>query len=598
MTLRLQTVLWAACFILFFSFQSILLMLTHSAGSDEEMYLLAAYRYVIQGKIDIAIDHPPFVKQLAGIPYLFMDLKFPTDEVNGVLARDEPFNQWMYGARFLYSMGNPAETMVIRSRLMFVPFGFLLGILLFNWARETIGERGALYSLAFFALTPTLIANSMVVMMDFTSTTFWFGNLYFLYRFFREQRSRDLAFAGICLGIAMISKFSPIIMIPIVYLMSFWFAWSQPCSSFGGNSRVPLWALIPLTIMVITHQRSALAFSPFILLWAARFFPRVNFLQNVRLQAALKIAFIVLAITFLVVAISYFQPFYWFHKFRPFKLFFKGIQIFRGHALSGQTTFLFGDTSKTGWWYYYPITLPLQLPIPLLIASIMGIFVLARQKKFNGVDGACLWLVPAAYFFVASFVNKTQTGIRYLLPVFPFLILWAGAGAVWLQSLFIKRAWIFSLVFIGWLAASVLPEFPSYFSYANPLTKLLGGKEYVLGFSSGGLGQDVKRLRNYVRKEGISQVNAMLHWDSFEELKYYGIPNMWGKRARRALEKKLPGVYVVDRVNYIWMIERPELSWLKSRKPDATIGESFLIYRLGKEGSVTNPNRPVSGAGT
>ena len=583
MTIRLKTVLLATCAIIFFSFQSVFLMLTHSASSDEEMYLLAAHRYVVQGKIDIAIDHPPFVKQLAGLPYLFMDLKFPTKEVDGILARNEPFNQWMYGALFLYSMGNPAESMIIRSRLMFVPFGILLGLLLFNWAREVNGETAALYSLAFFALTPTLIANSAVVMMDFTSTTFWFGNLYFLFRYFRDCKTKDLAYAGICLGIGLSSKFSLIMMIPIVYFMSFWFVWSETRMPFEKKPPVSLWALIPIIVMVITHQSSALAFCPLILLLAARFFPRISFLQNVRLQAALKIAFIVLAIAFTVVAVCYFQPFYWFHKFRPFKLFISGINIFRGHALSGQTTFLFGDTSKTGWWYYYPITLPLQLPIPLLVASILGVFFLVRRGKFRGAGGACLWLVPAAYFFVASFINKTQTGIRYLLPIFPFLMLWAGAGVAWLQSFFKnKMAWAFSLAFIGWLAPSVLPEFPSYFSYANPLTNLLGGKEHVLGFSSGGLGQDVKRLRNYVRKEGISQVYAMLHWDSFEELKYYGIPNLWGKRARRALESRKPGVYVVDRVNYIWMQERPELEWLKSRPPDAKIGESFLIYRIKK----------------
>ena len=594
-----KTVGLAACALLVFSLQSIILMLTHSAGSDEEMCLLAAHRYVVQGKIDIAIDHPPFVKQWAGLPYLFMKIKFPTKDVDSVLARDEPFNQWMYGARFLYSMGNPAEQMIIRSRLMFVPFGILLALLLFHWARETIGESAALYSLAFFAFTPTLIANSAVAMMDFTLTTFWFGNLYFLFRYFRDRKSKDLVYAGICLGLALASKFSPLMMVPLLYLLCFWYAWSHADTALEKNLKVPFWALALATILIATHRFSALAFSPLIFLWTRRLFPRVNFLADRRLQAALKMSFMVLAIAFAILAIDYYQPYYIFHKFRPFKLFFRGMQIFRGHALSGQTTFLFEKTSKTGWWYYYPITLPLQLPIPLLLSSVLGLGVLARQGKLRGAEGALLWLMPFAYFFLSSFVNKTQTGIRYLLPVFPFLILWAGAGAAWLQSLIPKKiTWVFPVIFVGWLAVSVLADFPSYFSYANPLTKLLGGKEYVLGFSSGGLGQDVKRLRNYVRKEGITHVNAMLHWDSFEELKYYGIPNMWGKRARRALENKKPGVYVIDRVNYMWMKDRPELGWLKTRPPDARVGESFLIYRLPGPESVTSPKPSASGAGT
>lgn len=593
-----KTILLALCCILAFTFQSVSLMLTHSAASDEEMYLLAAYRYVIQGKIDIAIDHPPFVKQIAGLPYFFMKIKFPTPDVEGVLARDEPFNQWMYGARFLYSMGNPAETMIIRSRLMFVPFGILLALLLFNWAREIGGDKAALYSLAFFALTPTLIANSSVAMMDLTVAAFWFGSLYFLFRYFKARGFKDLIYAGLSFGIALASKFSPIMMIPMIYLLSFWFVWSQPVSSWEKNLRLPFWLLALVTVPVITHRFSALAFSPLILLWLGRLFPRVNFFTNVRLQVALKIAFIVLALAFGIVALVYYQPHYWFDKFRPFNLFFRGVAIFRGHALSGQTTFLFEKTSTTGWWYYYPLTLPLQLPIPLLLSSILGLFALGLWKKLGGAKGACLWLMPLAYFFISSFVNKTQTGIRYLLPVFPFLILWGGAGAAWLQSLLPKKmSWVFPWLVIGWQAVSVLPEFPSYFSYANPLASLLGGKEHVLGFSSGGLGQDVKRLRNYVRKAGIPRVYALLHWDSYEELDYYGIPNIWGKKARRELQQKKPGVYVIDRVNYIWMKERPELRWLKSRPPDDTVGESFLIYRLPGAESVTSRNLPVSGSG-
>jgi len=192
--------LGAAVCIFLFTFQSAFLMLTHSAGSDEEMYLLAAYRYVKHGVIDIAIDHPPFVKHLAGLPFLFMDLNFPREEVEAVLARSEPFNQWMYGARFLYSMGNPAEEIVIRSRLMLLPFGILLGLFLFDWTNKVSGPVAALYSLVLFSLTPLLIACSSVVMMDFLATTFSFGAFYFLFLYFRSLKFKDLIFSGISTG--------------------------------------------------------------------------------------------------------------------------------------------------------------------------------------------------------------------------------------------------------------------------------------------------------------------------------------------------------------------------------------------------------------
>jgi hypothetical protein len=40
------------------------------------------------------------------------------------------------------------------------------------------------------------------------------------------------------------------------------------------------------------------------------------------------------------------------------------------------------------------------------------------------------------------------------------------------------------------------------------------------------------------------------------------------------------GVYVLDVFNYPSLIRRPELAWLKSKKPDAKAGGSLWVYKL------------------
>src|SRR6266566_1451680 len=73
-------------------------MVGNSAIVDEIAHIPAGYSYVHFGDYRLNPEHPPLIKDLAGLPLQFMNLKFPTDrkewttDVNG---------QWQAGWDFI-----------------------------------------------------------------------------------------------------------------------------------------------------------------------------------------------------------------------------------------------------------------------------------------------------------------------------------------------------------------------------------------------------------------------------------------------------------------------------------------------------------------
>ena len=56
------------------------------------------------------------------------------------------------------------------------------------------------------------------------------------------------------------------------------------------------------------------------------------------------------------------------------------IKIFTEYS-QGYPTFLFGQISRTGWWYYFPVTFALKTPLPTLILFGLGFIAICRHAR-------------------------------------------------------------------------------------------------------------------------------------------------------------------------------------------------------------------------
>ena len=555
--------------------QGVFLAFTNSTVSDEVAHIPAGYTYLKYHDFKINPEHPPLAKQIAAIPLMFMDLKFPD---NIPAWKDGDGEQWELGRTFLYRIGNPAEKIIFYSRLALLPLALILGLALFFWIRELIGEPAAIFAVFLYSYFPEMIIHASLVTTDFAGAVFHFTAFYCLYMFFKYGSRRFLFAAGVSGGFALLSKFSMLQILPLFYFFSLIIAFFRSKDTEPLPFSIPVLALI--TFFTVFHVTSVLIFAaPVTFFWVHRFFPRLPVFRHPKIRTAMSIVLVLLSISFLIVALGYFEPALWFKKFRPFKRFFRGWAIFRDHSIKMQHPgFLLGERSVKGWWYYYLLAMLVKIPIAVWILSLLGAAAALTKRYFSKIDWVFLLVPPLAFLFIASFINKVNIGVRHVLPVYPYLLVFAAAGFhfLWItKKTFISRS--AAVLLSLWVVISSALAFPNYLTYFNEFAAAFGGSYNILNDSNISWGQDLKRLKVYVDKSGIPEVKTILMFNFPDELDYYKIH--WVKGEQDFKERK-PGVYVLDVFNYYSMIKDKEYAWLKNKKPDAKVGGSLWIYKL------------------
>src|SRR5207249_1224863 len=128
---------------------------------DENFHLPAGIMIVTRGDYTISVAQPPLVKVLCALPVLAMGARLPaappSSELNDEAAVGESFMR-RNAARF--------HTLYAAARLVIVALSVLLAMLVWTWSRRLYGPRGALLSLALYALAPEALAHGGVVGMD------------------------------------------------------------------------------------------------------------------------------------------------------------------------------------------------------------------------------------------------------------------------------------------------------------------------------------------------------------------------------------------------------------------------------------------------
>ena len=190
-----------------------------SATWDEPMHLTAGYLGLARGDFRIDPSHPPLLRMWAAIPSLAMrPLRVDTTSIDQATPTTWLATIYKLTHRAMY-VDNDADLLLGPARLMIVLLGVLLGLLVYAWAREWLGPLPALAALVLFVLEPNLMAHSSVVTTDLGVTTFIFGTVYFLWRTCRRLERPDVAAMAVCCGIATASKFSAVVLGPIVLVL-------------------------------------------------------------------------------------------------------------------------------------------------------------------------------------------------------------------------------------------------------------------------------------------------------------------------------------------------------------------------------------------
>jgi hypothetical protein len=472
------------------------------------------------------------VKELAALPLLATGVRWPlTAEAWAALGRRPDFSfQWRLGNTLLAAHDPPR--VMFWARLPMLLLAVLLGAVIWAWGRQMLGDRAALGALALFAFDPALIAHGPLVTTDVglaATATLFF---FLLWRYVQHRTPVRLILCGVALGLALAAKYSAVFLLPIAALV---LLLALPLD-LGRRLLVCVGSLVALQIIAV------------LVVEAVYFFPR--------------------------------DPWLYLHGFR---------QVYVGIDPRYQP-YMAGEF-RPRFWSYQLVVYLLKEPLAAIALAAVGVWAITRPRVTPG-DRAFL-LLPPVLLGAAYTVFAANLGVRYVIPLLPFLHLLGGAGlAALLEGGRIRRT--LGVLLMAWLVVAAAGIYPDHLSYFNESAcasidvksiGLDGGSRcgiYWLDDSNVDWGQGLPQLAAWLTAHPTPRP---VH------LAYFGTvpPELYGVRATaldaRVLERAPPpGRYVLSAHHFARL--RGALAarraggeaWLVRARPTAVVGHAYYVW--------------------
>jgi hypothetical protein len=551
--------------------QCVLGMRNNAPTSDEQNHIARGYHYLVTGNPDLNLA-PPFVNLLSAVPLLFRTgIIVPTYDRTHVRTYMDQF-----AAEFVW-VYNDAESVINTGRLAVVLVSVVVACFCYRWASELWGVPAGLLALFLYVFDPNIMAHSQLVTTDLGVAGMIFIATYFLWRFLRWRRNRDLVLAGVVLGLAQASKQSALLLVPIfgvvLFIEGFLVRDVRLNGRWPGRHRFTQGRWKPALYFGFAVFLVLLVVA-FLCFWASYRFetgplstPKSTHASIDRLIANRGLRSLAYR------AVESIRI--------PVPTYLRGLGWLTRYSARGAPNFLMGQFSRRGWWYYFLVALAIKTPIPTLVLLALGLGLALRSRPGAGRRDYMIYIAACA--FTGSMLFSTlNIGYRHILPVLPFLFVLAGQSIGWAKGRW-RQVALGALCL--WLAVGSLHIFPHYLAYFN---ELVGGPDngykYLVD-SNLDWGQDLKGLRAYLDQHGIESVHLAYFGNSYN-IGYYQIHALPMPTDRPpGLELETPEVYAIS-ATYLQIGDLNNLqaySWLRAYEPFAKIGYSIFLYRLPKD---------------
>lgn len=485
---------------------------------DEKAHIPAAYSYVRYGDMRLNPEHPPLLKDLAGLPLLFLQPAFPLASKEWQSGVNE---QWAVGDMFVNCTRpdvacNDADTILFWSRIPITLIGVALGIVLFLWTRELAGTLAGLFAVTLYAFDPNIIAHNHYVTTDIGIAAFLFFAFYSFIRFLKNPSFKNILLAGIFLGLAELTKFSAVLLFPIFGLFAILYGFSKQKLTDDTRS---MFAFKLHSALEYAFKYAGSVIVCFLLIWIFYFMntlsmPGEKLSENALAAFPHTTAVGKFAIDF-VTATSQ-SPF-----LKPLSEYFLGVFMVFGRVAGGNTHYFLEQVSNQASPWYFPIVFLLKETLPfLLLLFLTSFYALYRMGKTLVKEKSAAFSFLArsfqnntaiylAVFFILlysymSITGNLNIGLRHLFPILPLLYMLTAKTTFDFyrrhENDKITRQILACI--LGGLTLSIIAipilSYPSYLSYFNAAAGgHLNGYKYVTD-SNYDWGQDLKRLGKWV----------------------------------------------------------------------------------------------------
>jgi 4-amino-4-deoxy-L-arabinose transferase-like glycosyltransferase len=412
--------------------------------TDEPAHIAAGMQWIDRHVYRYEPQHPPLARVAAALgPYLL-----------GVRSQGTPGTGFeaesMEGAKIL-SRDRHYDLTLALARLGILPFFWLACLVVYAWAKRSYGPAAAVIALFFFTFLPPILAHAGLATTDMALTAFLGAAFVTLLRWVERPTWENGLVFGAATGLAVSSKFSTLVFFPasaVLALAGYWF-FRRPAMS---------------ALLASAKQR----------------------LPSFGLAIAVGAAIIGAIYRFSLSA------------------FFAGIRAVEAHNAEGHPTYLLGERSTSGFWYFYPVVLAVKTPLALVLLFGAALWWIFRDSDRLRRDWPVLAFIGG--ILLVALASRINVGVRHILPVyFGVSLLSATAIVDWIGQAR-PQAWMRVALGIAvvWFAASSLWHHPDYLAYTNQLAG--ESPEKVLADSDLDWGQDMKRLSARLREVGATQV--------------------------------------------------------------------------------------------
>lgn len=519
---------------------------------DELVYIGSGYRHLTAGDYRLNPEQPPLAKLVGAVPLLGLRLSVPESRRGD--------DEWTWSYAFVHER-NDAGCLIAWARVPNVLLTLVLAGAIWAWGRSSLGASSGLVALALTVFHPSILGHGHLVTTDLPGALTMLAASAAFWRWSRSPSPWRGVVVGGAIGFATATRLTGWLLLPTFALLEALRLWRTPRDerrpAVLDSLRLALTvlALVPLAIWTAYGFRYAA--------WPGEPVARTPepwLGLTGRGIAALESA-----------------------RILP-EAYLEGARFVAEHNVVGSYTYLLGGKSTTGWPHYFTVAFLVKNTPGFLLATVGALGLLWRRRRdllAGSVEAH--WLVPAAVTFLAASSGRVQIGERYILPVYPYLILLAASAACWLLERR-RGPWVLAAV----LSLHVLPSLGAaprgYLAYFNAIAGGTDGAHRVLVDSNLDWGQDLPRLAAWMGQHGVDRVLLGYHGSDNPDrfgIRHEDLPGLQLYPSQPAA-RPYRGTVAVSPNLLLGLFSPPgqnPYARLLERAPDDHAGV-FLIYRV------------------
>ncbi len=521
---------------------------------DEYWHLPVGLLNLRTGRFDYNDLNPPLVRMWSALPLLLADAAPPRHGEAG--ASD------VFGDGFLRDNGDRYQGLLATARSMNVLLSLATGILLSVWAYELFGRVAACLAALLWSFEPNGLASASLVTMDTGTALFFLMTLYILWKFARQPTWPRAVWLGIVLGLAQLVKFTSLLLVPLCLVLWFVVRWRNTEAETRPRSTLLLqWSVAAVIGLGVLN--AGYLFRGSFDEWGSYRFRSSSLRQLDKRFPFLESWPVPLPRDYLL-----------------------GVDHQRAVMESQHPVFLDGRWTFKGFRDYYVKAMWYKLPHPLQLAGALALVCVIWPGRERRETRTQFFLcIPIALMFVIGSSTSMQLGLRYILPVLPFMILFVAQIGRWLSwgQYPLRAAAVCGLAILVPIGARHHPNHLAYFN------ELAGGPrrgyEHLID-SNIDWGQSLRDLKAYVDEKGLGRIGLAYFGTAPPtelgidfELPPSGVPEPgWYAISVNFLQGRSHALRSPD--NRHFAPEFGAYQYFQSFEPEARIGYSIYVYHL------------------